>query len=641
MTDSPNKMPTYALLIVDMQEDYLSAPELKPPRREVIEATTRLLEAARNASILVTHVHTQVDADGANAMPHRASSPRCVVGTAGANPPIELNPHPSETVLTKRFFSAFGADALDALLERHGVSDIVLAGAYTHACIRETALDAYSRGYTVHVVGDAICSDQPNHAGMTLEWLGTRAATVISSQDATRLFDSATKVTGQSDLETICPLDRTLDAMVLAQHDWAKRSLDDRIEVLHRWITVLEYEASALVSLLVDEIHKPVSLARDEVSRAIEQIRTALHPHVLAGLEDEEITPQVRVVRRPLGLVAAIMPWNNPVALPVGNIAPALLAGNAAAFKASPLAPRVSQALLRTLEAADVPKDLVTLFEGGGRVGMQLVRHPLINAVSVTGSLETGQKIASACAVHFKALRAELGGNNAAIVLADAPLDEVVPELLRNAFSYAGQRCTAIRRFVVHRDIAEDFIERARHELALLPVGSAQKSDTVCGPLISIDAADRVSAQISTGLSQGATLVAGGELIVIDGRATIRPTLLVADQPENILVQRETFGPVAVIQIADSLDHAVALANGVEQGLVQSVCTLDDAAFNEICNRAEVGIVQRGGTALPVHPAAPFVGWKASGVGGPEHGRWDYEFFTRPQTRYGSTHSEI
>lgn len=624
----------FALVIVDMQEDYLNSPQLSPSRSEVIGATTELLTAARNTGTLVAHVHTLVDANGLNAMPHRQSNPRCVHGTPGASPPVQLMPTAHETVLTKQFFSAFETGDFDSWLQRNGVTDIVLAGAYTHACVRQTALDAYQRGYRVQIVNEAVCSDQPSHAELTLDWVGARAASIISVNEASQLFVEHETEQLDNSRSPKHNIDQVLKNMSQAQFQWSATSLEHRSAVLLRWAEELENVSETLVSLLVNEIGKPVVAARDEVGRAIAHIRVSVDPQVSETLWGEAITSKVRVERRPIGLVVSILPWNNPVALAVGTIAPALFAGNGVAWKPSPLASRVSKAVLSTLDQVDLPQRLVAIFEGGKETAMQLVHHPMINGVTLTGSIEAGKAISIACSRLFKPFRGELGGNNAAIVLADADLDAVVPELLRNAFMFAGQRCTAIRRFVVHKEIAGQFIEEALNTLPNVVVGSPLNEDTVCGPLISPQAVDRVLNELSTAMSDGATLLTGGAPVLLDYRPGIEPALVLIEEASHHLVQRETFGPVAVIQVADSLDHAIDLANGVDQGLVMSVCTKSDVAFREISRRANVGIVQRGGSPVPVHPEAPFVGWKHSSVGLPEHGRWDVDFFTQPQIHY-------
>jgi acyl-CoA reductase-like NAD-dependent aldehyde dehydrogenase len=234
-----------------------------------------------------------------------------------------------------------------------------------------------------------------------------------------------------------------------------------------------------------------------------------------------------------------------------------------------------------------------------------------------------------------KPIQAELGGNNAAIVLDDVDVATVAAALVRNAFAYAGQRCTALRRFVVLESIAEKFTRCAIQEVALIRVGTPDDSDTFVGPVISQAAANRIVAAVDEARAAGSHVLAGGNGFESAGLSFVNPTLIRTDDERAQIVQHETFGPVAVIQVARDIDHAIELANGVEQGLIMSVCTSEKHAVEYIVDRADVGVVSEGARPVPVHPDAPFGGWKASGIGTPEHGIWDVNFFTRPQARYG------
>jgi acyl-CoA reductase-like NAD-dependent aldehyde dehydrogenase len=275
------------------------------------------------------------------------------------------------------------------------------------------------------------------------------------------------------------------------------------------------------------------------------------------------------------------------------------------------------------------------VINGGAGVGRAVVEESLVNAIAVTGSIATGQAIAARCAVLGKPLQAELGGNNAAIVLADADLDEVVPTLIGNAFAYSGQRCTAVRRFVVHADILDDFARRAADAIEQLVLGVPSDESTDVGPLITRPARDRVAAVVDRALDSGAVLLAGGYIPTELGSGSwYAPTLLLVEDRQSEIVQEETFGPVAVIQCAEDVDDAISAANGVVQGLLMVVCTSAEEARDRVQASARVGLLQFGAGALRVHPDAPFGGWKASGHGPPEHGRWDAQFFTRPQAVY-------
>ena len=423
---------------------------------------------------------------------------------------------------------------------------------------------------------------------------------------------------------------------VEVQIDWAQRPLLERLKFITEWRDVLVSRREELADATVRELGKPLSLARDEVSRAIAHIDAALHVFTDYLFEPERIDEHVSVMREPVGTVALVMPWNNPVALPVSNIAPALLGGNAIVFKPAPEADGVATLLMKTLAQAGMPKDLVVRTASTVDAGRALVRHPGISAVAVTGSIATGRDIASACAGRFVPVRAELGGNNAVIVLADADLPQAARDLVRNAFAFAGQRCTALRRAVVDASVIDEFQALLVTEAGGLHVLDAQLENAGVGPRISLDARERVYGQIRDSVDRGALLLTGGERIDLASGHGLSPSIIRCDDPRDPIVQNESFGPVLVVQSASSLEQAIQLANGVEQGLIQAACTRDQSALAKIQALAEVGIFQSGAAPLPVHEMAAFVGRKASGYGGPEHGRWDLDFYTRPKSAYSS-----
>jgi acyl-CoA reductase-like NAD-dependent aldehyde dehydrogenase len=352
--------------------------------------------------------------------------------------------------------------------------------------------------------------------------------------------------------------------------------------------------------------------------------------------DDRRVAPSVTVRNRPVGVIGILMPWNNPLALPCGKIAPALAFGNAIVFKPAPEGAATALALRESLADARIPSGLVSVVMGAVETAEAIIDEPLVNAVAVTGSIATGRATTARCGITGKPLQAELGGNNAAIVLADADLDDVVPTLIRGAFSYAGQRCTALRRFVVVAPVVKRFETIAAAVVDELVVGDPRDQRTEVGPLISTTARDRVAAAVAHARDEDVRVLRGGFVPPhLAHGAWYAPTLLAADDRDSEIVQEETFGPVAVVQVAADLDDALAAANGVVHGLVMAICTNQSAARRKVIEDAAVGIVQVGAGPLPVHPDAPFGGWKASGFGPPEHGEWDAAFATRPQAVYG------
>jgi alpha-ketoglutaric semialdehyde dehydrogenase len=386
--------------------------------------------------------------------------------------------------------------------------------------------------------------------------------------------------------------------------------------------------------LIVREQGKPRRFAGEEIGRALAHARIAAE--LARDSTAMRVAPGVTAVPRPLGVVGLVTPWNNPLAIPVGKIAPALAFGNTVVLKPAPQASALALAIMESLAAAGCPPGVANAVLGDAETARALCRETRVVAISVTGSVATGRVLAALCAGSLKPFQAELGGNNAAIVLSDADLESDVPALMRAAFGFAGQRCTAIRRFVVEQSIAARFEMLARQATQALINGEPGDPSTEVGPLISIEKRDRVIAAIARAVARGARLVTGG--VVPTGLAHgawLAPALLADVDPHDPIAGEETFGPLAVILSVRDPDDALEVANGVEQGLVLSVHTRDAAQRARILAAAQVGIVQLRSGPLAVHPRAPFSGWKASGVGPPEHGMWDAAFYTRAQAVYG------
>jgi acyl-CoA reductase-like NAD-dependent aldehyde dehydrogenase len=619
-----------ALVLVDLQEDFFARPNLTPPRSEVVSSVSQLLGAFRAAELPVAHARTIIATDGSDAMPHWADRPMCVIGTRGAEPPAELAATNGEFVGRKSFYDAFVDPGLEPWLRAQGVTTVVIAGLYTHACVRETALAAYERGFSVVIARDAVGTDSPAHAAESLAWIEGRAARVLGTQE---LHDLIAEAPGNSLVQTTSMVDRAAQQVAIAQHEWERVATSGRRVLLKAWMKDLEKNRQTFIDAIVADVFKPVALATDEVNRAIAHVASAvaLPDNALSALD---VSIGVTVVPRPLGVVGILMPWNNPLALPVGKLAPALMCGNGVMFKPAPEAERIAQMTVESLVRAGMPSGLVEIVTGGAETGREVVSSPVVSGVAVTGSVRTGRSVASSCLALGKPIQAELGGNNAAIVLDDVDVQAVAVALVRNAFAYSGQRCTALRRFVVLESIAEEFTLRAIEEANRLEIGGPNDITTFVGPVISQAAAERILSVVREATSAGNDLLAGGTGFEALGQSFIRPTLIRAHHDRARIVQEETFGPVAVIQIARDVDHALELANGVEQGLIMSVCTSDERALAYIADRANVGVVSEGPRPVPVHPDAPFGGWKASGIGSPEHGVWDLSFFTRPQVLY-------
>jgi acyl-CoA reductase-like NAD-dependent aldehyde dehydrogenase/nicotinamidase-related amidase len=664
-----------ALLLVDLQADFLDRPGLVPAKAAVIEQCGRLLAGCRALKVPVLHVHTLVRADGSDRMPHwkRSGYWACVEGTPGCRPPPALAAAGGEAVFRKTVFSGFSNPGLEAGLRDLGADTLILAGLYLHSCVRAAALDAYARGLDVWIVSDAVGSTEPLHAAVSRRYLEGRAASfVVLDEILSRLGTPRPSPRPSTDppVPVACIAGewrpaaghpRTLkrnparwddvlgEVPMAAREDvaaaahageacavWRRMEPSARLALLEAWADRLSARAGALADLMALEAGKPISDARGELDRAIALIATARR----VAADREAPVPAgakgVSARRRSHGVLAVITPWNNPVAIPVGKLAPALAFGNTVVWKPSWQAPRTAVAVMESLLESGFPDGAVNMVIGDAETAWHMILDPRIAAVSLTGSQAAGQQASALCAEAGKPLQAELGGNNAAIVLPDCDLDRFAPAMAMAAFGFAGQRCTATRRFIVLESRRRAFEEALAASAQALRLGPPEKETTQLGPLISMQSRARVQDAVDTAVAGAARVLCGGKIPGELGRGCwYRPTLLACDDPNAPIVREETFGPVAVIQTAPDFDAALDLANAVPQGLVATLYGEDPALQRRFAERAQAGILRLNETGFGIHPDAPFGGWKASGMGPPEHGIWDREFYARAQALYG------
>jgi acyl-CoA reductase-like NAD-dependent aldehyde dehydrogenase/nicotinamidase-related amidase len=607
-----------ALLLVDIQEDFLRRPGLLPEARDLVERLSVLLEGFRRLALPVAHAHTRVAADGADAMPHWRDKgiSDCRAGSPGSLPPAPLAPSDGEPLFFKRFFSPFENLGLLAWLKERQVTTLVVAGLYTHACVRAAALDAYARGLRVVIPHDGVATTDVLHGEITREYLSTHGVAFAPIAGILGALGEG-RATADDEHATVKRTSR-------AAAEWCLTPPERRVDLLRRWRAILAERRDQIIAGMIDEIAKPLGDAREEFDRALAHIDAAAE---LALRDGEAVADGVRVLYRPVGCVALITPWNNPLAIPAGKIAPALAFGNTIVWKPSPHATRTARALLACLDdTGGLPDDVVMLVEGGGETARRLILDDAIDAVSLTGGVASGQIATALCAIGRKPLQAELGGNNAHVVLAGADHAAVAGQLVRAAFGFSGQRCTAVRRVIAVESVYGDFLAAFVDAAERLPVGKPDRPDTIIGPVLD---PERVQCLVDRAIAEGARLVAGGRRHA----AIFLPTILECDDPGLDIVQHESFAPIVVMLKARDASDALRLANAVPQGLLAGVSGGTSQERQAFLDRIAAGIVRMGGPPR-IDASAPFGGWKASGCGCPEHGRWDREFYARPQAVY-------
>lgn len=587
-------MSRIALLLVDLQEEYLARPGLVPPRETLIANIATALADARASGELVVHVRT----DG-QPMPHRSVVP-------DATPPAALAEQPGEPVFAKRFFSAFDAPGLDQALMAAGTTTLRLAGLHTHACLHATALDAYAKGYAVEIDEALIASDSPAHAAQSLAWLGTRAATIITRKAEVWLHRDP------------CDQDRVIaevPSMDIGDFSGLK-TVVDRADRLQLWYDTLSQSRSDVVQALVDTVAKPIADAEAEVTYGL-----ALLARTIATLSTDEPHDALTVTHRPVGRAGLITPWNNPFAIPLGKLGPAIAYGNTILWKPALPGTPLARLLYTSLEAVGLA-DGVALITGGAATGRAMIERGDLDLLSFTGSVPVGREIIAAAGNRALPVQAELGGCNAAIVDSSADVDSAAVDLATAMFSFAGQRCTAIRRVIILSDIAQAFTDRLAAEVAALRLGHPADPATQIGPVIDRPAQQRF-------LALGAAPAAQP-----DAGCWLTPTLLGDLPADHPLLTSEVFGPLAAVRVARDLDHALALHNATDFGLLGVLYTADPANEARFVAEARAGMLSINRARPPFSAAGPFTGWKNSGFGPPEHGRWNRDTYARPQAIY-------
>jgi acyl-CoA reductase-like NAD-dependent aldehyde dehydrogenase len=344
---------------------------------------------------------------------------------------------------------------------------------------------------------------------------------------------------------------------------------------------------------------------------------------------------QVDITREPVGVVGLIAPWNFPLAIPAWKIAPALAYGNSVVFKPAELVPACGWALAEIISRAALPAGTFNLVMGSGReVGQTIVDSPLVDAISFTGSVATGEQILQAATRRHAKVQLEMGGKNPLVVLADADLDRAVDCAVQGAYFSTGQRCTASSRFIVEASVHDAFVARLRHRIAALKIGHALAQGTDIGPVVDRHQLERNLAAIESAKAEGAEHVGGGERV---NRATpgyyMNPALFLA-RPEHTVARDEIFGPVACVLRAADYDHALALANDTTFGLCAGICTTSLKRAMHFKRHAKVGMTMVNLPTAGVDYHVPFGGRKASSYGPREQGRHAAEFYTTVKTGY-------
>lgn len=433
---------------------------------------------------------------------------------------------------------------------------------------------------------------------------------------ATETFGVIDPATGrefaQCPLATVEQLDQAVAAARAAFPAWAALPIEQRAAALNAIADALVAECDDLAVLLSQEQGKPVRSAAGEIHGSIHWIRTTAGFRPEIERIDQADGSRAEIHRKPLGVVGSITPWNFPVMIAIWHVMPALLAGNTVVLKPSPSTPL---ATLRMVEIANrhLPAGVWNVVTGDVEIGSGIAKHPDINKVVFTGSTPTGRAIMRDGAGNLKRLTLELGGNDAAIVLPDADVEAIAPQIFQYAFGNSGQICAAIKRVYVHDTLHDALAERLAALATAAKVGPGSDPETQYGPVQNRRQFDYVRALADDARAQGGRFLAGGDPLAGDGY--FFPLSIVVDVTDgNRIVDEEQFGPVLPLIRYSDVEDVLARANASENGLGGSVWSADVSRAAALAQRLECGTAWVNSHSK-ISPDVPFGGAKQSGIG--------------------------
>ena len=402
-----------------------------------------------------------------------------------------------------------------------------------------------------------------------------------------------------------------------------RRDEDARRKALLAAAERLAEKAPAIARTLTQEQGKPLAQATAELMSAVAQLKATAAMPIPHEVTQDDTRGKIEITYRPFGVVAAITPWNFPVLIAMSKIAPALLAGNSVVLKPSPYTPLATLQLGEVLNTA-LPPGVLNVVSGGNQLGAQLTSHPLVRKISFTGSIATGKKVAEVAASDLKRVTLELGGNDPAIVLADADVEAMATRLYWSAFFNCGQICLAVKRIYVAEALLEPLTAALTKLAQSTVVGDGLDPNTQVGPLNNLMQLERVISLADDAKRRGARVHAGGERLGRKGYF-YPPTVLTNVTDDMPIVAEEQFGPVLPLLPYRDVDEAVARANATSFGLGASVWGRDLERATRIAREIDAGTVWIN-QHVALTPKAPFTGAKQSGVGRAS-GRWGLESF--------------
>lgn len=419
---------------------------------------------------------------------------------------------------------------------------------------------------------------------------------------------------------TLADVNKAVKIAKKAQVIWAKYPMYKRGEILYKFAELVERNKKELAFLLCNETGKPIKEAKAEIDNLklfvhgyVEKAKHEYGNVIPAGTEKGQEKTIQYTVQEPLGVVACIIPFNFPSDLFGQKVPSALIMGNSVIVKPSTANPLTLHRYCELLREAGIPNGVINCISGNGsKVGAALASNKDVALISVTGSTEVGREVMGRAARNLTHVMLELGGNDAFIVDKDADIDLAAKEVIAGRLYNTGQVCCASKRFLVHKDVKDEFINRIIGKVSRLKVGMPLNEDTDIGCLISESAANKVEEQVRKTVSEGAQIVIGGR----KKGAFYEPTIIDnVDRDMEVMKDMEIFGPVIPICTFENIDEAIEIANQSSYGLCGAIFTKDMKNALKVANSLEVGGAVINGSSFFRSIEMPFGGWKNSGIG--------------------------
>ncbi|MBD3321036.1 MAG: aldehyde dehydrogenase family protein [Chitinivibrionales bacterium] len=469
------------------------------------------------------------------------------------------------------------------------------------------------------------------------KWTASSSGKMFEQRNPANLDEITGKWPSSTSEDAACAIEAAGEAF----EQWSSLTVYKRAEYLRNAVENMKKRRNEIAEVLTSENGKTITESKAEIDSAVKEASFQVSEGIRMCGQTLPVAHEgvfAYEIRRPLGVVGVIMPWNFPFNIPSRKCVPALVSGNTCVLKPASLTPQTGAKFVELFDDAGIPAGVINFVAGGGStVGNELTSNPAIKAISFTGSTEIGRAIHRKAAEIMARTQLEMGGKNPVVVLDDADIDEAAASAVKAAFACAGQWCASTSRVIAIRSVAGELIKRIVEKTREIVVGDGRDETTIMGPVCGKDQAKIVTKYIETGTKEGAHLEIGGNRLkngVLAKGCFVEPTVFSNVDPDMTIAKEEIFGPVLSIIEVDDFDEALRVANRTDFGLTSSVYTKDLGKAMRFLEKIDTGLTHVNMMTAYKEPQFSFGGVKHSGHGGPEAGKSGIQFFTEHKVAY-------